>query len=176
MSEFSESYHLRTTDKNEGKQLVEELGVSGIVFAETNGWVTVLLEGELNAHIRNVASNFDGVVLHYMYAADHAWMTNLFSKGNPISSFVCAWDPELHIEDEALDVDALSTLLLNAEDEEKLEALFSLADLDEIFEINPAYSFAALLGIEHYQWLAGHDIASHGSEIIDNAVGAELIG
>lgn len=175
MSEFSESYHLRTNNKEEGKSLIKHLGVRGIVFEETNGWVTVLPEGELASHIKNIASNFNGMVLHYTYAADHFWTADLFSNGTSISSFVCSWDPELYIDSEALNIEAFSKLLLRPEDKEKLVKLFSLTDLDEIIETKPAYVFAELLGIEHYQWLAGHDIANHCDEILEGIPGSELV-
>ncbi len=174
MSEFSESFHLRTEDKNEGKELLKNIGASGIVFEPTNGWVTVIPEGELNSQIPAMSS-YKGTILHYMYAEDHAWMTNLFSDGNPISSFVCAWDPELYIEDASLNTEELSNFLVSPDSLPELENLFSLTDMETIFELNPAYTFAKLLGLEHYEWLAGQDIPSHGEEIIKSNSGAELI-
>ncbi len=174
MSEFSESFHLRTKDKNEGKELLKRIGVSGIVFEPTNGWVTVIPDGELNSQISPMSS-YNGTILHYMYAEDHAWMINLFSDGNPLSSFVCAWDPEIYIEDASLNIEELTKFLVSAELQSQFEELFSLNDIEKIFEINLAYTFAKSVGLEHYEWLAGQDITTHWEEIIENNNGAELI-
>ncbi|AZZ92635.1 hypothetical protein EUZ85_18650 [Hahella sp. KA22] len=176
MSEFSESYHLRTKNKEEGKDLLKRLGVRGIVFDESNNWVTILPEGDLNSQKDNVAANYNGMVLHYMFAEDHAWVVNLFSNGVLISAYVCAWDPELYIEKDKLDVQRFVDLLIDQGDREKLIQLFCLDTLDDIFSEMPAYKLADLLGIEHYQWLAGHDIPRHGEEIVRSNPGAELVG
>lgn len=174
MSEYSESFHLRSKDKNDAAELLKNIGVCGIVFEPTNGWVTVIPEGELNSQISSMSS-YQGTVLHYMFAEDHVWMTNLFTDGNTISSFVCAWDPELYIENEFLNTEGLSKYLVQSNSLLELESLFLLTDIEEILETNPSYIFAKLLGLVHYQWIAGHDIHDHKDEILKRNSGAELI-
>lgn len=174
MSEFSESFHLRTVDKNEGKKLLKSIGSRGIVFEQTNGWVTVIPEGELNSKISSMSS-YSGTIMHYMFAEDHAWMTSMFFDGCTISSYVCAWDPELYIEDDGLNIEELSRYLVSPDLLPKLKGLFSIKDIEEIFDTSPAYKFAKLIGLEHYEWLAGQDIPSHGNEILESNSGAELI-
>ena len=174
MSEFSESFHLRTNEKKEGIELLKNLGITGIVFDAINNWVTVLPEGELNSQISPMSS-YKGTVLHYLYAEDHAWMTSLFTNGASISSFVCAWDPEIYIEDSSLNIDALSKLITSPTLLPQLEELFKINDIDKLFKVNPAYTFASLMGLEHYEWLSGQDIERHGEEILEVNSGAELI-
>ena len=175
MSEFSESYHLRTNNKDDGIALLNKMGARGIVFEQTNGWITVLPEGELNSQIGNVSSSFSGVVLHYMYAEDHAWMMNLFSNGLPISRFLCMWDPEFNVQDDSLNVDAFADYLQSPDTMQEFEKLFAIDNLEDLFEVNPAYKFADLLGIEHYQWLGGHDLPSHADDILQNVKEAVLV-
>ena len=174
MSEFSESFHLKTDAKNEGKKLLKSIGVNGIVFEETNGWVTVIHEGELNSQISPMSS-YNGIIVHYMYAEDHAWMLNVFYQGNSVCNFVCAWDPEIHIEDKSLNFKELSKLIVSYESLQEFEELFSLNEIEKIFKVNPAYTFAKLIGLEHYKWLSGQNIIEHSEEIIKNNTGAELI-
>jgi len=61
MSEYSESFHLRTKDKNEGKEILKSIGVNGIVFEPTNGWVAVIPEGKLNSQISSISSYYETI-------------------------------------------------------------------------------------------------------------------
>lgn len=46
MSEFSDSYHLRSNNQQDGVDLLRAAGLRGYVFPPENGWVTVVAEGE----------------------------------------------------------------------------------------------------------------------------------
>lgn len=165
MSEFIESFHLRHSNRDEAKTLLTTIGVRGITYKETNGWTTVLPLGE-NSQVSNISSNYRGVVLHYLYSEDHAWMINLLSNGELISSYVCAWTPVYFVQDDLLDIEAFYPYLLTPDSQSEFKMIFVMDDFEDIFDVNPAFRFAELLGIEHYQWLEDKDISKCGAEIV----------
>lgn len=66
MSEYSESYYLRSEEQNEGVQLLERARLHGYVFPPSGGWVQILADGpKVVPNIRLLGVN-SGILLHYV--------------------------------------------------------------------------------------------------------------
>lgn len=162
MSEFSESYHLRSISQNDGVELLRRAGLKGFVFPPANAWVTIVAEGAPYEPNKKLITANTGVLLHYMYAEDHGWAFSVYSGSEPAVEYGCYWEGDLVIDDSALDLGRLCELVgpcAGGEAElclEKIRDVLCPQSHDEVFEGDgpPAYRFARLLGLENYRWLS----------------------
>ena len=151
MKQFTESFHLWRCSYGTAKRILSSIGIDGVVFNETNHWTTVVpLDG--NSQLTNFSKRFDGVLLHYLYDEHYAWMTNLVSHRQLISSYINMWVPEYYVKDDLLNIEAFFPYLLSPDYQSEFKMIFLLDDFEDIFEVNPAYRFAHLIGIKNYRY------------------------
>jgi len=153
MSEFSESYHLRTERVEDAVELLQRAKRKGYVYQPVNGWVTFVAEGggfEPDLQIVAAASQ---PLLHYVSAEDHGWSFTLFDRTKVISGYRCDWGDEINVDDSGYSREALQRLVPSAQLAD-FEDWLHPADFDGLFEAEPAKLFAQALGLEHYDWLA----------------------
>ncbi len=159
MSEFSESYHLRSERREDAAELLRRAKLRGFVFPPVNGWVTFLAEGGEFKPDPHIASCNEGFLLHYFHAEDHGWGFVIFEKTSRACSYECGWDPALQITDYATQSPTLRRLF--SDPETLAEARNRLrpkpSEEEECFEA--AEWFARAAGLTHYEWLAYHYVA-----------------
>jgi len=155
MSEFSESFHLRTDKQADGVNLLQRAGLCGAVFSASRGWVTIVPESGLCEAVAQMVGANEGVLLHYLYAEDHGWQFELYDSRTAICKYECGWDEELAINDAETDQSELVPLLVEESCEGALESILHPADIDAVIMESPAYRFANVVGLEHYEWLSG---------------------
>ncbi len=155
MSEFSESYHLRSENIADGIALLQKIKVEGIVFPPQNGWVSLIVQGDLNDHIETIAAAWSKRIMHYMYAQDHAFMFNYFDKGDRVTGALATWDIDLVIDTEDLKHEILNLFISNEDEKLEMQTLFKLKEVRQVMDINMAYRFAQILKLPYYQNLGG---------------------
>lgn len=131
------------------------MNLTGAVFSPVRGWVTVVPEGEMYEAVDQMAMSNRGLLLHYLYAEDHGWQFELYKDNSIICQYECGWESELAISDSDLNQAALVSLLIEKSREKALENILYPPDLNTIIMDPPAYRFANLVGLEHYEWLSG---------------------
>jgi hypothetical protein len=156
MSEFSESYHLKSTIQEDGVMLLKKAGLSGYVLPNTRGnWVTIVVKDSNFEPIRSLIDVNEGELLHHIYAEDHGWLMSVYNSNKHVFEYECDWEDEIFINDKNLDFDVLSNLVKpSVLDMNELKEIFYPKDFDSIFENPPAYRIAEILGIEHYGWVS----------------------
>ncbi len=155
MSEFSESFHLKSDSQQDGENLLRKAGLTGAIFSPVRGWVTIVPETEMYEAVDKMVAANRGLLLHYLYAEDHGWQFALYRDNNVICKYECGWDTELAINDSDLNQAEIVSLLTYKTCEEELESILHPENLDAIITDPPAYRFANRIGLEHYEWLAG---------------------
>ena len=167
MSEFSESYHLRSERLEDAIELLRRAKRKGYVYQPVNGWITFTVEaGQFEPDMRVVAAA-NQPLLHYVCAEDHGWNFTLFDQANAVSAYRCDWDNEITIDDSKYERDVLLPFVpagqLAVFDD--FESRLQPQDFDELFEAEPAKLFAQAIGLEHYDWTSyrGMDNAFHDS-------------
>jgi len=155
MSEFSESFHLRSNSQQDGEDLLKRAGLKGAVFSPVRGWVTVVPDSELYEAVDQMIAANKGLLLHYLHAEDHGWQFALYKGNKAVCQYECGWDPELAINDSDMNQSVLVPLLVEESCERALESILHPADLDAVIMDPPAYRFANVVGLEHYEWLSG---------------------
>lgn len=171
MSEFSESFHLRSKNQQDGVNLLKRAGLAGVVFAPTNDWVTVVPEAGLLEAVEPMVRANQGTLLHYMCAEDHGWQFGIYKNTRPVCRYECGWDPDFEIKDDELDVDVVADLLRKKSQRDQLEAVLQPEGMDAVFDGDlPAYQFANLLGLKHYEWLSGQYLDEGVEDRDPNAV------
>ena len=169
MSEFSESFHLRSDSQQNGEDLLRRAALTGAVFSPVRGWVTVVPESEMYEAVDQMVASNQGLLLHYLYAEDHGWQFSLYKNNSIISQYECGWESELAINDSDLNQAALVSLLIEKSREKVLQNILYPPDLNAVIMDPPAYRFANLVGLEHYEWLAGgylDEIAERDPKVI----------
>ena len=163
MSEFSESYHLRSERVEDAIELLRSAGHKGYVYQPTNGWVTFLAdEGNFEPDERIVAAA-KHPLLHYVSAEDHGWSFALFERGEIVSGYRCDWENDIRADDSRYSRETLLRIAPSAQLED-FELHLHPEDLDEMFEAEPSKLFAHGLGLEHYEWLSYAYMATDYSE------------
>jgi hypothetical protein len=167
MSEFSESYHLQSTDIEEGKRLLKRSKLDGYVFPTKQGWVTFVAEpNEFQPQERLIQAN-EGLLLYYAYGEDHGWYLYIYRNSNLISRYWCAWEDDITVSDEELDRKILYELIeQNTQtkppvDHNEIEKILHPRGFEDLTN-PPAYRLADLIGLPHYRWLSYEYMDSAG--------------
>lgn len=156
MSEFSESYHLRTERQEDAAELLKQTGLHGYVFPVTNGWVTLLAEGGMFEPDAGLVAAARQPLLHYVSAEDHGWSFALFDRGAVTCGYRCEWDDEILVDDAQYSRAALEPFVA-AEQSDRWAAFESQlhpTEFDELTQDAPSEILAQLLGLEHYEWVS----------------------
>ena len=158
MSEFSESYHLRSEHAEDATELLRRAKRKGYVFKPTNGWVTFLADDGCFKPERQIVTNSQHPLLHFFSAEDHGWSFTLFYEGKPVSAYSCEWDPGISVNDAKYSRDAIlrvipsvDTILLD-----DFEAEMRPAGYDDLIGSEVSKTFARAMGLEHFDWVAYH--------------------
>src|ERR1700742_18635 len=88
MSEFSDSYHLRTKDPVEVSKLLRAARRHGAVLPTTTRYVPFLVDGrqEAGSAIEDVVAHNPGVLVHYCYGEDHGMWMRVFDRSTHVST------------------------------------------------------------------------------------------
>jgi hypothetical protein len=160
MSEFSESYHLRSERSEDAIDLLRRAKLKGYVFPPTNGWVTFLAENGAFKPNPQLVQGSRHPLLHFVSAEDHGWGFSLFHQGKPACSYKCEWDPGLAVDDARYSRDVLQELLPSADTIllEEVERDMRPRAYDDLIGAELSKTFARAVGLEHYDWIAYHYI------------------
>ena len=180
MSEFSESYHIRTDDADADavKKRLRNAKVTGITFGPKNDWLTFVPYEELKDYRDAGGSHglavrlshlLNAPVLWYLHAEDHGWAFALARPRAPVCRFACWWDPAPGVERDQLELAALTSFAPR----EAIEPLLREFDIGAAFELRPAHRFAELLGLPAYKWLSPRLASNHTNDFLDMG-GAKL--
>ncbi|MFT3781222.1 MAG: hypothetical protein QM790_04335 [Nibricoccus sp.] len=178
MSEFSESYHLRSADIGEGVALVRRSGLKGYVFPPANGWIPIVIAEHSFAPDQRVVSQNTGTLLHFVSAEDHGWAFALFQGNEAVSTYDCEWDYDVRIDDsryakapiaETLGVEADRALAA-------IEAVLHPADIDAAIESQPAQAFGEAMGLPRFDWFSYDYVARDYHERPSEYIGVVKVG
>jgi hypothetical protein len=162
MSEFSESYHLRSERADDAVELLRSLGHKGYVFQPVGGWVSFVVdEGTFEPDQRIVAAARQPL-LHFVSAEDHGWSFALSDGGKVASAYRCDWEDDIVADDSRYSRAALQRLVPSADSAslDEFERRMHPTDFDELMEFKGSRLLAQAVGLTHYDWLAYDYIAS----------------
>jgi hypothetical protein len=156
MSEFSESYHLLSSNPNDATVLLEELGLAGYVYPECNGWTTFLVEGGSFVPDVRIVGAARHLLLHFVSAEDHGWSFSLFDSGQIISAYQCRWNDAIEFDDSNYSRTVIEERIQvhKSEGLDDFEQHFRSTYIDEVLDAEPSKIFAQAIGLEHYDWLS----------------------
>lgn len=86
MSEFSESYLLRSDHAEDAIVLLRRAKVKGFVYQPANGWVTFVSEGGSFEPDQRIIASTQQPLLHYASAEDHGWGFVLFNQARLLAA------------------------------------------------------------------------------------------
>ena len=162
MSEFSESYHLRSENAEDAIQLLRRAGRKGYVFQPALGWVSFVAEDGVFEPDERIVAAASRPLLHFVSAEDHGWGFALFAGREVVSGYSCEWENDITSDDSKYSREALQRLVPSAEASllDEFERRLHPSDFDELLEVNPSRLLAQALGLEHYEWLSYNYISS----------------
>ncbi|MDR0838188.1 MAG: hypothetical protein LBN99_00935 [Oscillospiraceae bacterium] len=152
MSEFSESWILRSKNNEDTRSILQKAGIGGY-FATTDDWAIVLTEQE-----RELLRAFPDIIIRYNFAENHGMWLNVFDGGTQIAEYSCEFeemdedDVASGINDSSISVADFAGILGCSEPD--LSNALHPSTIEDAFEINRP--FMALLGIpaEMYEWVS----------------------
>lgn len=163
MSEFSDSFHLRTTNPVDAEALLKRASVHGAILLPTEGpFVTFLVAAEDDPKV--VAHNA-GQLIRYWFAEDYGCWIYVYDGAQRIAELIYEDEtakeelPEDEPAEERQDRSQALDALLRAGliDAAAADALRTLDGQGSPMEWGPRA--AALLGIKPVAWLSGEDLA-----------------
>jgi len=156
MSEFSESYHLRSERADDAIELLRRAKRKGYVYEPVNGWVSFVADDGTFEPDEQIVAAARHPLLHFVSAEDHGWSFTLFDGGKVASGYRCEWENDITADDSKYSRAAVLRLVPSADPSllDELERRFHPADFDELLELKPSRLLAQALGLEHYDWLA----------------------
>lgn len=154
MSEFSESYHLKSSKQEDGVSLLKRASLSGYVLPQHSGWVSLVLKESQFEPIDELISSNHGQLIHYIYAEDHGWEISIYLNSKQVLNYRCDWEDEISIDDKSLRMDLIKELSTQEVSDEQLGEIFYPKGFDDIFDNPPAYRIAEILGLKHYEWFS----------------------
>lgn len=165
MSEFSESFHIRTAAPKEALKALRKAKIGGVVFPARNGWLSFVpfadtpLLLDPTSQAQKILEATAMPVLHYRFAEDHGWSFELHRPNEPPVAYECVWDSENTENRTRFDAGALSEIMDGAVTGTAIEAVLAGP---EHFE--DAYRFAELLKLPAYQWLSPESAVTEQDE------------
>jgi hypothetical protein len=162
VSEFSESYHLRSERADDAAELLRSVKRKGYVYPPVNGWVSFVADGGVFEPDAGIVSAARQPLLHFVSAEDHGWSFTLFDRGKAVCRYNCAWEDDIVADDSGYSREALMRLVPSADPEslDELERRKHPTDFDELLGFNASRVLAQGLGLEHYEWVAYDYVAS----------------
>ena len=162
MSEFSESYHLRSERADDAVELLRRAKRKGFVYQPVNGWVTFLAEDGVFEPDERIVTAASQPLLHYVSAEDHGWSFTLYDGTSVVSAYRCDWNNDIRVDDARYSREALQQFVPSAQPSQldEFEHRLHPKDFDELFEAEASKMLAQALGLEHYDWLAYDYVAS----------------
>jgi len=162
MSEFSESYHLRSERADDAIEILRMAKRKGYVYQPVNGWVSFVAEDGVFEPDERIVAAASLPLLHFVSAEDHGWSFTLFERGKVVSGYRCDWENDIAADDSRYSREALQRLVPSAQSSllDEFERRMHPTDFDELLEVKPSRLLAQALGLEHYDWLAYDYIAS----------------
>jgi hypothetical protein len=156
MSEFSESYHLRTARAHDAVELLRRAGRKGYVFPPVAGWVTFVAEGSEFLPDEAIVEAAQHPLLHYMCAEDHGWGFTLLDGTRTVCRYLCEWTDDMAVDDTGYFRAALLRYVPSAQQAllDEFEQQLHPDDMDQVMEAEPAKLFAQALGLQHFDWVA----------------------
>lgn len=170
MSEFSTSFHIRTSAASTTEKRLRKAKMSGLVFGPKSGWLTFVpyLDSRGLPYIRDglgvgsaIANAVEAPVLQFQYAEDHGWSLALAKPDQPTPAFLCAWDQ-----------DGLAT---SAFDESSLNGIIDLSVIEPFLAAGKgtadgrtiAFGIADAFHLPAYRWLSPDYIDNDTEHFID---------
>ena len=149
MSEFSESYHLRSERPEDAVELLRRAKLKGYVYQPVNGWVTFVVEQGVFEPDRRIVEAARQPLLHYVSAEDHGWSFALYDGAKVVSGYRCEWDDDITVDDSQYSRAVLQQLVPTLQPAfwREFEKQMHPTDFDELFEADPSKVFAQALGL-----------------------------
>ncbi|PWV94456.1 hypothetical protein DFQ01_13021 [Paenibacillus cellulosilyticus] len=170
MSEFSESYHLFSTDQNDGVKLLKRAWLQGYVYPASNNWVTILPSGKnFQPNKRLIRSN-KSVLVHFVNAEDHGWSISIYDENKRTFHYECTWEDDIEINQDEYNRERMVELInqnpnkLTSVTPLDITKIFYVSDFDDLAERDPVHQIASLLRLEHYEWISFHYVQSEYKE------------
>jgi len=115
MSEFSESYHLRSERADDAIELLRRAKRKGYVYEPVNGWVSFVAEDGVFEPDERIVAAATQPLLHFVSAEDHGWSFALFDGGKVVCGYRCEWENDITGDDSKYSRQALQRVVPSAD-------------------------------------------------------------
>ncbi|BFT72382.1 hypothetical protein [Paenibacillus sp. P36] len=169
MSEFSESYHLKTLDQTKAVTLLRDSEMTGYIFSEKNGWISFVVDHR-GKNTNDVLSDSNpSILVHYVYLEDHMWSLRVYNKDELVFDYKADWAGEgLVIEKDLFNLEHLENLILEQGNSiSDLEQIFDFKDSKINYENPPSYLIAQRIGLTNYEWVSSDNLSGYSDDQLE---------
>lgn len=154
MSEFSESYHIYTSDFQNVHKSLSTIGMNGYLFkpGTSDKWLSFVPFESFACQPLIVAKALQAPILAYFYAADHGWTVQLTHNGQ-MHRYECSWEHSVEIRADENFIEKIHNWL-SIDLDPTLQELLNNRDIKTVLKEKPAYKFCQALGLQHFDWLS----------------------
>lgn len=152
MSEFSDSFHLRTDDPEDAIELLRRAKVPGYVFPPAFGFVSFVCPRDKRFYQQVLGANL-GLLVDYSFAADHGCWVNLYERDVKVGNLSAAFEEERSRFDREAFID------IGLVDPQGAEAIAEW--VREAHDVSKRsretdHTVAKKLRLPHFSWLSYH--------------------
>lgn len=156
MSEFCDSYHIRSNDIKDGVGLLERAGLTGFVYPQANGWVTLVAEGSEMMPNEDLIAVNDRTMLQFVSDEDFGYYFSVYEGGKLLSHYECIWEDNIEVNDRFLNMEVVLKFAKDRDEAAKQlnEILYPKTLDDLICEPSIPKTVAEVLGLPNVDWVS----------------------
>lgn len=158
MSEYSESYHLKSINTQDGADLLKRAGLEGFVFPASNGWVTLVVQdSEVMPNEKLIEAN-SGMLFRFFNAVDEFWYFIIYREKRQICVYQCSWIDGIQFDDIELNMEVLIKLINDNNKDiniKEIKRILHPESFDEALkDPTAAQKLARMIGLTNYKWIS----------------------
>ena len=156
MSQFSASFHIRTTDQASLATRLRKAKFFGALFPPAPDWCAFVPFDEERVALEPLVKKTGHVVLHYAHAKDHGWQFSVAAPNGRTAAYSATWDADsgINVDSSTLDLALLAELMPPEGDSVDLYTLLaSTPQSPEVMAAIPE-KFARALGLSNFEWMS----------------------
>jgi len=156
MSQFSASFHIRTSDQAALATRLRKAKFFGALFPPAHGWCAFVPFDEERVALEPLVQKTGHVVLHYLHAEDHGWQFSVAAPNGRTTAYSVTWDADsgIHVDSSYLDMALLAELVPQEMDSADLHTLLAYTPRSQDVMAATPEKFARAIGLSNFEWMS----------------------
>lgn len=177
MSEFSESYHLKSANTDRALKMLRHSGLKGYVLPYENDWVSMVAEGEFSQPHTSIIKENKGILLYYFnHENEDSWGFDIYENNKLSCRYRREHNGDVKTSIKDINIGLLKKIIMDnprndmaLTDKEIREKIETILFSDKNDKKECAYEFAKLIGLPEFSYFSYYYVSGDNNEIYPNA-------